>query len=85
MNSEFSFSLTGCYANVKEPIMPYYLHIAGRRIIGFIPFLKGRVLALCKQPRLGFELELPCPFFMAVTITTRVSHDVRINSSYTLR
>ena len=47
LNSEFSFSLTVCLTKVKEPSLPYYLRIAGGRIIGFIPFPK--VLALCEM------------------------------------
>ena len=43
-NSEFSFSLTGCLTKAKEPSLYYYLTIAGRWIIGFIPF--PRVLVL---------------------------------------
>ena len=47
MNSEFSFSLTSCLTKAEEPSLPYYLPIAGGRIIGFIPFL--RVLVLCEM------------------------------------
>ena len=46
LNSEFSFSETGCLTKAEELSLPYYLSIAGRRIIGFIPFL--RVLVLCE-------------------------------------
>ena len=54
--------------------MPYYLPIAGGRIIGFIPF--PRVLVLlgyvnCNQSRPGFELVSPCPFPTTITITPR--------------
>ena len=38
LNSEFSFT------KAEEPSLPYYLPIAGGRIIGFIPF--PRVLVL---------------------------------------
>ena len=38
LNSEFSFSKTGCYTKVKEHSLPYYAPIAGRRIIRLIPF-----------------------------------------------
>ena len=41
LNSEFSFSKTSCLTKAEEPSLPYYLPIAGRRIIGFIPFPKG--------------------------------------------
>ena len=47
LNSEFSFSLTSCLTKAEEPSLPYYLPIAGGRIIGFIPF--PRVLVLCKM------------------------------------
>ena len=45
-NSEVSFSLTSCLSKAEEPSLPYYLPIAGQRIIGFIPF--PRVLVLCE-------------------------------------
>ena len=38
LNSEFSFSKTSCLTKAEEPSLSYYLPIAGRRIIGFIPF-----------------------------------------------
>ena len=44
LNSEFSFSKTSCITKAEEP---YYLPIAGGRIIGFIPF--PRVLVLCEM------------------------------------
>ena len=34
----FPFSKTGCHTKVKEPGLPYYLPLAGRRIVRFIPF-----------------------------------------------
>ena len=43
LNSEFSFSWTGCHTNGKALSLPYYLHISERRIIRFIPF--PRILA----------------------------------------
>ena len=46
LNSEFSFSQTSCLTKAEEPSPSYYLPIAGRRIIGFIPF--PRVLVLCE-------------------------------------
>ena len=46
LNSEFSFSLAGCLNKARELSLPYYLTIAGGRIIGFIPF--PRVLVLCE-------------------------------------
>ena len=47
MNSEFFFSETSCLTKAEEISLPYYLPIAGGRIIGFIPF--PRVLVLCEM------------------------------------
>ena len=47
LNSEFSFSKTCCLTKAEEPSQPYYLPIAGGRIIGFIPF--PRVVVLCEM------------------------------------
>ena len=47
LNSEFFFSSTSCLTKAEEPTLPYYLPIAGGRIIGFIPF--PRVLVLCEM------------------------------------
>ena len=47
LNSEFSFSLTSCLTKAEEPSLPYYLPVAGGRIIGFIPF--PMVLVLCEM------------------------------------
>ena len=44
LNSKFSFSYSSCLTKAEEPSLPYYLPIAGGRIIGFIPF--PRVLVL---------------------------------------
>ena len=46
-NAEFSFSYTGCHTKIKEPSLPYYISIAGGRIIRFITF--PRILMLCKM------------------------------------
>ena len=46
LNSEYSFSYTSCLAKAEEPSLPYYLPIAGGRIIRFIPFPKVLVLLL---------------------------------------
>ena len=51
--SIFKRSLTGlnsetsCLSKAEEPSLPYYLPIAGGRIIGFIPF--PRALVLCEM------------------------------------
>ena len=47
LNSEYSFSKTSCLTKAEEHSLPYYLSIAGGRIIGFIPF--PRVLVLCEM------------------------------------
>ena len=47
LNSEFSFSKISCLIKAEEPSLPCYLPITGRRIIGFIHFL--RVLVLCEM------------------------------------
>ena len=44
--TKFSISYTTCLTKPEEPSLPYYLPIAGGRIIGFIPF--PRVLVLCE-------------------------------------
>ena len=46
-NKEFSFSLIGCATKAKEPSLPFYLPIAGERIIRFISF--SRVSEHCKM------------------------------------
>ena len=47
LNPEFSFSKTSCLTKAEEPSLPYYLPIAGGRMIGFIPF--PWVLELCEM------------------------------------
>ena len=46
LNSDFSFSRTGCSSKVKEPCLFNYSSIAGGRIVGCIPF--PRSLARCE-------------------------------------
>ena len=38
LNSEFSFSSTGCHMKVKKPCLPNYLPIVWGRVAGFMPF-----------------------------------------------
>ena len=38
----------------KDPILPNYLPIAGRKIVGFMPFLS--VLALCDMQITSFRI-----------------------------
>ena len=47
LNLEFSFSYTSCLTKAEEISLPYYLPIAGGRIIGFKLF--PRVLVLCEM------------------------------------
>ena len=54
LNSEFSFSLTSCLTKAEETSLPYYLPIAGGRIIGVIPF--PRVLVLCEMPSVSSRI-----------------------------
>ena len=70
LNSEFSFSYTGCLTKAEVPSLPYYLPIAGGRIIGFIPF--PRVLALCEMQSVSSRI------WTRVTIS--ISYD---NNHYT--
>ena len=42
LSSKFSFSWTDCHTMVKNPSLPYYLSIAGRRIVRFIIFPRVR-------------------------------------------
>ena len=69
LTSEFSFSKSSCHTKLKEPTLPYYLPIAGERIIRFILFPKVLVLWEMQQSHPGFELSLSCPFPMMATIT----------------
>ena len=71
LNSELSFSKTGCLNKAKNRSLPNYLPIGGRRIIGFTPF--PRVLVLCEMQTASssFELVLPCPFSTTLAITPR--------------
>ena len=46
-NSEYSFSETSWFIKAEEPNLPYYLPVAGGRIIGFIHF--PMVLVLCEM------------------------------------
>ena len=54
LNSEFSFSKTSCLTKAEEHSLSYYLPIAGRRIIGFIPF--PRVLVLCEMQSVSYRI-----------------------------
>ena len=38
LDFKFSFPSTDCHTNVNKPSLPYYLDLAGRLTIGFIPF-----------------------------------------------
>ena len=66
LNSEFSFSQSGCHTKVKDPCLPYYLLIVGGRIIGFIPFSK--VLAFCEMQKASSRIW--------TRVTVSISNDV---------
>ena len=53
LNLEFSFSKTSCLSKAKEPSLPYYLPIAGERIIGFI---SSSVVCQTREPSRNLEL-----------------------------
>ena len=55
LNSDFSFPKTSCLTKAEEPSLPYYLPIAGGRIIGFIPF--PRVLVLCEMQSISSRIK----------------------------
>ena len=44
LNSELSFSKTGCQTKATEHSLPYYVHITGGRRDGFMPFPKTLAL-----------------------------------------
>ena len=50
LNSETSLPLTGWHTKVKEPNLPYYLHITGRRIVGFTLFPRALVFIIDSLP-----------------------------------
>ena len=70
LNSEFSFSLTGCRTKVKEPRLPNNLPIADRRIVEYILFLGVFSPNSLYQ---GFELWPLCLFPLTITVTTQAS------------
>ena len=47
LNSKFSYSETDCLTMVREPNLPNYLPIAGRKVTGFISF--PSLLVLCEM------------------------------------
>ena len=71
LNSELSFSETGYHTSVKESSLPYYLIMAGGRILDSYLSHEYQCYLKCKQPLPGFELVLLCPFPTTVTSTPR--------------
>ena len=71
LNSEFSFSYTSCPTKAEELSLPYYLLIAGGRIIGFIPLL-------CEMQIIGF-IPLLCEM---QSISSRIRTRVAVSISY---
>ena len=68
LKSEFSFSQTSCLTKAEEPSLPYYLPIAGGRIIEFIPL--PRILVLCEMQSASSRIWTP----IAVSISYDVNH-----------
>ena len=68
LNSEFSFSKISCLIKAEEPSLPYYLPIAGERIIGFIPL--PRVLVLCEMQSVSSRIRTR----VAVSISYNDNH-----------
>ena len=68
LKSEFSFSKTSCLTKAEEPSLPYYLPVAGGRIIGFIP--SPRVLVLCEMQSVSSRIWTR----IAVSISYDVNH-----------
>ena len=60
----------GYFTKVKEPDLPYYLSIAGRRD-GFMPFPRSLVQSEI-EPCPGFELWSPISFPMTSTVMLRI-------------
>ena len=74
LNSEFDFSYTNYLSKAKEPILSYYLPIAGRRkkwIHGLSQRHKCKVKSKYSHP--GFELGSPNSFPMMITIILKVA------------
>ena len=63
LNSEFSFTKTGCHTMDKESSLSDYLLEDGRRIIRYIPFRNSLVW--------DFELRSLCWFSTMITVTQR--------------
>ena len=76
-NSEFFF-----LTKAEEPSLPYYLPIAGGRIIGFIPFT--RVLVLCEMQSVSSQIwtRVACPFSTTIGITLRAPANIYIYNIY---
>ena len=73
LKSELSFSWTSCLTKAEEPSLPYYLPIAGGRIIGFIPF--PRVLVLCEMLSVSSRIwtRVAVSIFFDTTVTSNTS------------
>ena len=55
LNSEFSFSKTGCHIKVKEPSQPYYLPIPGRKLLNAYLSHRYSGYVKCKLSHPRFE------------------------------
>ena len=80
LNSELSFSETGCHTKFEDPTLRNNLLTAGRgRIVGFMPF---QDYVKCRYLCPVFELASSIPFPMSLTATPRNLHIVSIKCLY---
>ena len=71
LNSDFFFSLTSCYINVKEKSLPN--NLAGGRIVWLIPFLK--IFSLCEMQR------ATCRFWTRITTLISCNNNHYVTSA----
>ena len=69
LNSEFFFSLTGCYTKVKENNLLFYLPLSGVRIVWFILFAK--LLCEIQTASSRFWTRVASPFSSTATVAPR--------------
>ena len=74
LNSVF-YTLISCHMKVKELSLPYYLPVAGGRIVRCARFQSILVLCEMQTASPGFELVLPVSFRKTITINPRVSFE----------
>ena len=75
-NSQLSY--TGYPTKAKEPCLPYYLPMTGRRRDGFIPFSRAFVQSEMQTASFRFELSLPIPFPTLVDLHIHILLDTML-------